>query len=87
MLHFAARRSKPGEPAGETADHVSNIFNVFCNGRALLANFDLAAEAGKTDVVVKRFAGIQPNAQGKLLFNFVPVVGHATLSGVEVLPE
>lgn len=87
VLHFAARHSKPGEPAPETADHVSNIFNVFCNGRTLLANFNLASEAGKTDVVVKRFSAIEPNAQGKLLFDFVPVVGHATLVGLEVLPE
>lgn len=86
VLHFAARHGKPGEPAGEAADRVSNVFNVFCNGRALLANFDLASEAGKTDVVVKRFSNIEPNAQGKLLFDFVPVVGHATLVGLEVLP-
>lgn len=87
VLHFAARRSNPGEPSQETADHVTNIFNVFCNGRALLENFNLAAEAGKTDVVIRRFAGMEPTAQGKLLFSFVPVSGHATLIGLEVLPE
>jgi hypothetical protein len=87
VLHFAARRSSPGEPAGEAAKHVANIFNVFCNGRALLENFNLAIEAGNTDVVIKRFGSIEPNAQGKLLFSFVPVAGHATLSGLEVLPE
>lgn len=87
VLHFAARRSNPGGPVGEAPNHVSNIFNVFCNGRTLLGNFDLASEAGKTDVVIKRFAGLEPNAQGKLLLSFVPVVGHATLSGMEVLPE
>lgn len=87
VLHFAARRGKPGEPANESAEHVANTFNVFCNGRTLLGNFDLGAEAGKTDVVVKRFTGLEPNAQGKLLLGFVPVVGHAKLSGLEVLPE
>jgi hypothetical protein len=87
VLHFAARRSSPGEPAGEAAKHVSNIFNVFCNGRALLENFNLGVEAGNMDVVIKRFVGLEPNAQGKLLFSFVPVSGHATLSGLEVLPE
>ncbi|MBS1805697.1 MAG: hypothetical protein JST28_20340 [Acidobacteria bacterium] len=86
-LHFAARRSKPGEPVGQGADHVANTFNVFCNGRALLENFQLAAEAGKKDVVIKRFSGLEPNAQGKLDFNFVPVDGHATLTGLEILPE
>lgn len=87
VLHFAARHSNPGEPTSESADHVSNIFNVFCNGRALLENFNLAIEAGSTDVVIKRFPALEPNAQGKLLFSFVPVLGHATLAGLEVLPE
>ena len=87
MLHFAARRNLPGEPANENADHVANTFNVFCNGRTLLENFNLGAEAGKMDVVIKRFAGLEPNAQGKLLFSFVPVVGHATLSGLEIVRE
>jgi hypothetical protein len=90
VLHFAARHSNPGEPAPETADssaHVSHIFNVFCNGRALLENFDLGKEAGKTDAVIKRFAWLEPNAQGKLALSFVPVSGHATVSGIEVLPD
>lgn len=86
VLHFAARHGKPGEPAGGAADRVSNVFNVFCNGKTLLGNFDLAAETVKADVVVKRFSGVEPNAQGKLLFDFVPVVGHATLVGLEVSP-
>lgn len=87
VMHFAARRSNPGEPVAAATGHVSNTFNVFCNGRALLEKFNLGAEADKSDVVVKRFAGLEPNAQGKLMFSFVPVVGHATLSGMEVLPE
>jgi hypothetical protein len=90
VLHFAARHSNPGEPAPQSADftgHVSHVFNVFCNGRTLIGNFDLGKEAGKTDVVIRRFVGIEPNAQGKLLLNFVPVAGYATVSGIEVLPE
>jgi len=87
VLHFAARRGIPGEPASENAQYVSNVFNVFCNGRTLLENFSLAAEAAKTDVIIRRFAGLEPNAQGKLLFSFIPVQGHATLIGLEVLPE
>lgn len=88
VLHFAARHNGPGEPAPASAEataHVSHVFNVFCNGRVLVENFDLGKEAGKTDVVVRRFAGIEPNAQGKLLLSFVPVAGYATVSGIEVL--
>ena len=89
VLHFAARHSNPGAPNPEGSDgmHVSHIFNVFCNGRVLLENFDLGKEAGKTDVVIRTFAKLEPNAQGKLALNFVPVTGYATVSGIEVLPE
>jgi hypothetical protein len=37
--------------------------------------------------VVRRFAGLEPNAQGKLLLSFVPVVGYATVSGIEVVAQ
>ena len=90
ILHFAARHNNPGEPAPDpsgTAPHVSHVFNVFFNGRTLLENFDLAKEAGKSDVLIRRFAGLQSNAQGKLLLSFVPVEGYATVCGIEVLPE
>jgi len=48
---------------------VDHIFNVFCNGKAILENFDLAREARGTDVVVWRAAGLEPNTQGKLLLS------------------
>ena len=89
IMYFAARLSSPGEPApeGANAAHVSHVFNVFCNGKTLLENFDLGQEAGRTDVVVRKFSGLEPNAQGKLVLSFVPVLGYATISGIEVLPE
>jgi hypothetical protein len=90
ILHFAARHNHPGEPvplSPDTATHVSHVFNVFFNGRTLLENFDLGQEAGKSDVVIRRFTKLEPNAQGKLLLSFVPVAGYATVSGIEVLPE
>lgn len=89
VLHFAARHSNPGEPAPATPDasaQIPHVFNVFCNGRALLENFDPGREAGKADVVIKRFTALEPNAQGKLMLSFVPVAGHATVSGIEVVP-
>jgi len=89
VLHFAARHSNPGEPAAQDqSPYISHVFNVFCNGKALLENFDLGNEAaGKGDVVIKKFAAIEPNAQGKITLSFVPVAGHATVSGIEALPE
>jgi hypothetical protein len=88
-LQFAARHrgwNEPLEPA-EGTPRVEHIFNVFCNGKAILENFDLAKEAHGTDVVVKKATGLEPDAQGKLVLNFVPVKGYASVTGIEVVPE
>jgi hypothetical protein len=90
VLHFAARRNESGPAAGEAGESRSlpaHRFNVFCNGRALLQNFDLRKEAHPSDVVVRRFTGLEPNAQGKLLLDFMPVEGYASVTGIEVLPQ
>jgi hypothetical protein len=88
-LYFAARRAAAGEAPLNPAENkvlIRRVFNVFCNGRVLLQDFDLAKEARQTDVVIRRFPGLEPNAQGKLLLTFVPVEGYAAVSGIEVLP-
>jgi hypothetical protein len=85
LLHFAWRH---GEAATAPAkERVMRIFNVFCNGKVLLQRFDLEKEAKLSDVVLRKAAGLEPNAQGKLVLSFVPVEGYATVSGIEVLPE
>jgi hypothetical protein len=87
-LYFAARHGDwPPSTALEGKPGVAHVFNVFCNGKTLLSNFDLAKEAHESDVVIRRFADLQPNAQGKLVFSFIPVQGYATVAGIEVLPE
>ncbi|HEV2326572.1 MAG TPA: malectin domain-containing carbohydrate-binding protein [Terracidiphilus sp.] len=89
-LYFAVRHGEWNEPSPGTIGErpaVAHVFNVFCNGRALLSEFDLPKEAGATDVVVRHFTGLKPSAQGKLLLSFVPVRGYATVTGIEVLPQ
>ena len=89
-LYFAARHGNWDEPSGDTFEGkpaVAHVFNVFCNGQVLLAAFDLAKEAHDSDVVIRRYAGLEPNAQGKLNLSFVPVKGYATVTGIEVLPQ
>jgi hypothetical protein len=84
-LYFAARH---GEwPPGPGAATIAHVFNVFCNGKVLLQDFDLAREARQADVVMRRATGLVPNAQGKLLLTFVPVDGYATVTGIEVVPQ
>jgi len=89
-LYFAARYGgwdEPSSAVSEGRSNVAHVFNVFCNGKVLLANFDLAKEARDSDVVIRRFANLEPNAQGKLLLSFVPVNGYATVTGIDVLPQ
>ena len=63
----------------------SRIFDVYCNGVALIRNFDIFKEAGGEGRPIDRsFSGIRPNAQGKILLSFVPIVGMACVNGIEV---
>jgi hypothetical protein len=89
-LYFVARRvdADPLNPAADEGSLSSQrIFNVFCNGRGLLENFNPAKEARPQEVVVRQFKNLEPNAQGKLLLNFVPVQGYAAVSAIEVLAQ
>jgi len=66
----------------------SRTFDVYCNGVALLRNFDIFKEAGGEGRPLDRtFSGIQPNAQGKILLSFVPVAKMACVNGIEVVEE
>jgi len=90
LLRFAVRHGdwdQPSAPSGEERTPVAHIFDVFCNGNALLKNFNPVKEALQTDVVIRKFTDLKPNAQGKLLLSFVPVEGYATVTGIEVLPQ
>ena len=85
-LYFAsdllAHGASGSEQDGSQADHV---FNVYCNHKPILLNFDLRSTGN--DVVVRRFSGLEADAQGKLLLEFVPVKGYATVTGIEILPQ
>lgn len=66
----------------------SRLFDVYCNGVALMRNFDIYKEAGGEGRPIDRsFAGIRPNAQGKILLSFVPVAGMACVNGIEVTED
>jgi hypothetical protein len=76
--HYGARNTGVGG-AG------SRLFDVYCNGEALLRKFDILKEAsGEGRPVDRTFSGIRPNAQGKILLSFVPVRGMACINGIEV---
>ncbi|MGD0695628.1 MAG: malectin domain-containing carbohydrate-binding protein [Terriglobia bacterium] len=74
-----------GSPEGGVG---SRIFDVHCNGVALLRNFDIFKEAGGPLIAVeKTFHNLEPDGEGKLLLSFVPVTDYASVSAVEVVNE
>jgi hypothetical protein len=83
MKFCEARRGldAPGAGAGY------RIFDVLFNGRTLLSNFDIFKEAGSLQALDKAFEGLEPNAQGKLIFTFTPTRNYAKINAIEVLDE
>jgi hypothetical protein len=84
-LHFA--ESYWGSDAEDDGGTGSRIFDVYCNGVALIRDLDIYKEAGSHHQLTKSFSGLRPNAQGKLLFQFVPTKNYANISAIEVIPE
>lgn len=81
-LHFIEHGN-----AGHTTQSEQRVFNVFCNGRAVLSKLNILGEVGENRPLVRRIKGLEPNAQGKLLLEFVPVTGYATVTAIEVVAE
>ncbi len=66
----------------------SRIFNVYCNGVALLRNFDIfKAAGGENRPARETFHNLGPNAQGKLEFWFEPVKDYASVNSIEVVQQ
>jgi hypothetical protein len=87
-LKFAERFFGPTNPMANGKGVGSRVFNVYCNGQTLLKDFDIYKEAGGTNrAVVKKFTGLVPDAQGKLLLDFKPVANYALINAIEVLDE
>jgi hypothetical protein len=75
-----------GVPGSNAPALGSRLFNVFVNGEAFLRNFEIAKEAGGANrAIAKSFDGLQPNAQGMLAIEFVPVKNYAELNAIEVV--
>ena len=63
-------------------------FDVICNGQMLLSQFDILREAGGDGFrVVKRFTGIQPTTQGKIMLSFTPSQNYAVLNALAIEQE
>jgi len=84
-LYFAEEYFGPGGTLGGQPG--TRVFDVSCNGVALLREFDLLKEVGLGQAVVKTFHGLTPNGQGTLLVSFSPIHDYASLYALEVIDE
>jgi len=87
--HHAAADSPERKAASGTSSAVARdrVFNVFCNGKTIVANLNILEQVGENRPFVRKIHGLEPNAQGTLLLEFVPVTGYATVTAIEVVPE
>jgi hypothetical protein len=88
-LHFAETFFSPLIQAAGLCHGVGcRVFDVTCNGVALLQDFDIVQAApGAFRPVVRTFHGLRPNGQGKLLLSFSPKVNYAEVRAIEVIDE
>jgi hypothetical protein len=75
-LHFAEAKLEPGQ----------RKFNVDINGRRVLNDYDIAAEAGKDKAVVKDFPSISPDTNGNIVVAFTRgTAGEPKICGIQIL--
>lgn len=90
-LHFIEHHAAPGSAevpqSNGSGDSQERVFNVFCNGKAILSKLNIVDEVGENRPLVRKIRGLEPNAQGKLMLDFVPVTRYATVSAIEIVPE
>jgi len=82
---FRVNHDQPTADPGTSSG--MRLFNVFCNRKLLLHDLNILEEVGENRPLVRKFTGLEPNAQGKLLLEFVPTRDYATVSAIEVVPQ
>ena len=80
----AADRDQPANPQDSAG---TRVFNVFCNRKLILRDLNILEQAGEGRPLVRQVSGLEPDAQGKLLLEFVPVNYYATVTAIEVVPQ
>lgn len=73
-------------PVGQTSG--MRIFDISCNGKPLLPQFDILKEAEPGSArVVRKFPAIEPTAQGKIVLAFHPSLNYALVNAIEIEDE
>jgi hypothetical protein len=83
---MAERWIGPGMPGGGGAG--SRLFDILCNGVALVRNFDIFERAGGANrALVQTFHGIKPDHQGRIVLSLLPAKNFALINALEVTDE
>jgi hypothetical protein len=86
-LYFAETFWDPQSDSANKGGPGTRVFNVACNGVALLKDFDMLAQAKPRYPIVRTFHNLRPDGQGKLLLTFSPVNNYASVKAIEVTEE
>lgn len=85
-LHFSETWFTPPNAPGGAG---SRVFDVYCNGRTLLKDFDILKETGGVGnrAVIRTFPHIPASPLGKIELAFVPVVNYSLINAIEIVEE
>ena len=89
-LHFIERQfhaANRGQPSSSQGSAGTRLFNVFCNRKLILRDLNILEQAGEGRALVRQVSGLEPDAQGKLVLEFVPVHYYATVTAIEVVSQ
>jgi hypothetical protein len=65
----------------------SRLFDVFANHRALLTDFDIIRTNPASQHTVQTFRGLEPDARGQIVLDFIPKRNYAMVNAIEILDE
>ena len=83
-LHFA--ETWFGTPSAVVSRDEHRLFEVYANGVALVRKLDVLGEAGAPNKGIEKvFDNLEPNAQGELALQFVPLANYAEVNAIEVI--
>jgi hypothetical protein len=79
--------SRTSKTLGNASETEANDFNIYVNGRTAFDHLVVPTGGDSSNLITKKIENLQPNAQGKLIFSFVPVHNYAVVSSIEVLDQ
>jgi Malectin domain len=86
-LYFAdPLKEGPLQQDGEDNEN-ERRFTIHANGRALVEEFDVVADAGSADLDVRAFKDIAPASDGKVHLEFIPGPRRPFVNAIELVPS